>query len=68
MVTQECPTIMRERLTITFGKGQRKRLREIAEKKRTSLNTVIRWALDDYIDGSASVEVKSRSKSASKAS
>lgn len=57
----------RERLTITFGKGQRKQLKEIAEKKRTSINTVIRWALDDYVEANASSSAKRRSGSAAKA-
>lgn len=66
--TASSEKMKRERLTITFAKGQRKRLKEIAEKKRTSINTVIRWALDDYIDGSASNSVeRPRPKGAPKA-
>lgn len=38
-----------DRLTITLGKGQRKALKGIAAKRRTSLATVIRWALDHFI-------------------
>jgi hypothetical protein len=38
-----------ERLTITLGKGQRRRIEAIAKKNRTSAATVIRWALDEYV-------------------
>jgi hypothetical protein len=38
-----------DRLTITFGKGQRGKIEAIAKKRRTSAATVIRWALDEYI-------------------
>lgn len=47
-----CGCFMKQdRLTITLGKGQRKALKGIAVKRRTSLATVIRWALDHFIGG-----------------
>ena len=42
-----------ERLTITLGAGQRKRISAIASQRRTSAATVIRWALDEYIAANA---------------
>lgn len=38
-----------DRMTITFGKGQRKALQTIADEKMTTLSTVIRWAFASYI-------------------
>lgn len=38
-----------ERLTVTLGRGQRSRIAALARTRRTSVATVIRWALDDYI-------------------
>ncbi|MBK9126359.1 MAG: hypothetical protein IPM13_00960 [Phycisphaerales bacterium] len=38
-----------ERLTVTLGKGQRARINAIAKRRRTSVATVIRWALDEYL-------------------
>ena len=38
-----------ERLTITLGEGQRRKIAAIARLHRTSAATVIRWALDQYI-------------------
>jgi predicted transcriptional regulator len=38
-----------ERLTITLGPDQRRQLTKIAQRRRTSTATVIRWAVDDYI-------------------
>lgn len=38
-----------ERLTVTLGRGQRSRIAALAKTRRTSVATVIRWALDDYI-------------------
>jgi hypothetical protein len=43
-----------DRLTITFGDGQRRRLEAIAKLRRTNLTTVIRWALDAYTASNAS--------------
>ncbi len=42
-----------DRLTITLGSGQRRKLQAIARQHRTSLATVIRWALDKYIASNA---------------
>ena len=42
-----------ERLTITLGSGQRRRIEAIAKKRRTSAATVIRWALDEYIEANS---------------
>ncbi|MHB8486653.1 MAG: hypothetical protein ACYDCM_13140 [Candidatus Acidiferrales bacterium] len=39
-----------DRLTITLAGGQRRALMTIASKELTSAATVIRWALDDYIE------------------
>lgn len=39
-----------ERLTITLGDGQRRQIELIAKDLRTSAATVIRWALDQYIE------------------
>lgn len=39
-----------ERLTITLGGGQRQKIEAIAKGRRTSAATVIRWALDEYIE------------------
>lgn len=39
-----------ERLTITLGGGQRKQIASIAKQRRTSAATIIRWALDEYIE------------------
>ncbi len=39
-----------ERLTITLGGGQRQKIEAIATHRRTSAATVIRWALDEYIE------------------
>ena len=38
-----------ERLTITLGKGQRRKIEAIAKRQRTSTATVIRWAVDKYL-------------------
>lgn len=38
-----------DRLTITLGRDQRSQLEAIAGHERTSIATVIRWALDEYI-------------------
>lgn len=38
-----------DRLTITLGAGQRRKLAAIAKRRRTSQATVVRWALDEYI-------------------
>lgn len=43
-------TATAERLTITLGAGQRRRIESIANERRTSAATIIRWALDDYIE------------------
>lgn len=43
-----------ERLTITLGSDQRRKLNAIARKRRTSAATVIRWALDEYIEANSS--------------
>ncbi len=37
------------RLTITLGKDQRREIVAMANERRTSAATVIRWALDEYI-------------------
>jgi hypothetical protein len=42
-----------ERLTITLGGGQRRKIEAIAKSRRTSAATVIRWALDEYIEANA---------------
>jgi hypothetical protein len=39
-----------ERLTITLGEGQRRSIAEIAREQRTSVATVIRWAVDRYLE------------------
>lgn len=39
-----------ERLTITLGDGQREKIESIASERRTSAATIIRWALDEYIE------------------
>ncbi len=39
-----------DRLTITLGAGQRERIESIASERRTSAATIIRWALDEYIE------------------
>jgi hypothetical protein len=49
-----------ERLTITLGGGQRQKIGLIAKQHRTSAATVIRWALDEYIEAN---EVVGRSRS-----
>ncbi len=49
-----------ERLTITLAEGQRKRIKSIAEARRVSEATVIRWALDEYIVASDKVESRKR--------
>jgi len=49
-----------DRLSITLGKGQRKQLQAIAEQRRTSLATVIRWALDDYVAVNASTAPRTK--------
>ena len=38
-----------DRMTISFGKGQRKALQAIADEQMTTLSTVIRWAFAEYI-------------------
>jgi hypothetical protein len=49
-----------ERLTITLAVGQRKKIESIANQHRTSAATIIRWAIDEYIEGN---EVGSRGRS-----
>lgn len=39
-----------QRLTVTLGVDERMRLFEIAREQRTSVATVIRWAVDRYLD------------------
>ncbi len=39
-----------ERLTVTLGDDQRRRIAAIARQRRTSAATVIRWAVDRYLD------------------
>jgi hypothetical protein len=39
-----------ERLTITLGAGQRDKIESIANERRISAATIIRWALDEYIE------------------
>jgi hypothetical protein len=50
-----------ERLTITLAAGQRKKIELIANKHLTSAATVIRWAVDDYIEAK-DVSLRGRSK------
>ena len=38
------------RLTITLGQGQREALEAIADRNRTTLAFVVRYALDRFID------------------
>lgn len=45
-----------DRLTITLGEDQRRRVSEIARQHRTSVATVIRWAVDQYLLGDAAYE------------
>jgi hypothetical protein len=54
-----------ERLTITLATGQKRKLRALATQHRTSLSTVVRWALDAYVasnatDGARGREPKTR--------
>lgn len=51
-----------ERLTITLGSDQRRKLAVIARKRRTSAATVIRWALDEYIASKTDDGNRDRSK------
>lgn len=39
----------RDRMTITFGMGQRKAFQAIAENNLTTITTVIRWAFAEYL-------------------
>lgn len=39
-----------ERFTVTLGDDQRRKIAEIARQRRTSEATVVRWALDTYIE------------------
>lgn len=48
-----------ERLTVTLGGGQRRKIGWMAKQRRTSVATVIRWALDDFIEAN---EGKMRSR------
>jgi predicted transcriptional regulator len=38
-----------ERLTITLGEDQRRQIAAIAQRRRTSAASIIRWAIDEYI-------------------
>jgi predicted transcriptional regulator len=42
-----------DRLTITLGAGQARQIAAIARRLRTSRATIIRWALDEYIERNA---------------
>jgi|GEM_PF-4750244 len=52
-----------DRLTITLGRDQRSQIEAIAGHERTSIATVIRWALDEYIAAHRLDIVTDRAKS-----
>jgi hypothetical protein len=51
-----------ERLTITLGEDQLSALKTVAASQRVSSATVIRWAIDEYIDRHAGKSTKSASR------
>jgi len=49
MRTKKARSAPAERLTITLGQDQRRRISIIARERRTSEASIIRWAVDEYI-------------------
>ena len=47
-------TAMTDRLTVTLANDQREKVAAIARKGRTSAATIIRQAIDSYVEGYAS--------------